>query len=456
MLQRRIGTTDGMRWALAVALGSVLVSGCGSKGGSAPQETFDPLPAGGSGVAYIPCAEVGEVAVRIELPDSARYPEGAPVVVHAATFFAGEKTFHRVFDTPRIGVIALSYLRPGTVDPATGHRSTGEQDFGGPLHLAALRDVIRFAGGSLADLDGRTIQDWCGLAPEVGNVGLFASSHAGIVATNVMAHHGDRLSMLRYFVGRENPTRDEMYPLELGYFDAVRNQIYNPFYDASQYTRTTVEIDYERVGWIENEIHPLGRPDFLDDQGRPLGLLHPEIVPRMWERRYYSRGLTQALHENGALDTLDWPADLATPRQTQEAWPFRTTVHNYGAIGVALPELRVLLTFATKDHVQAAPDKPHIRQAYDGFRKTAGLTWVRLNPDRAYALALDPSYGAQMPDNPANEEPGTWMEAESWGYPGVTAQTKYDLPVAGVAEMADRTRAGEWAYDLDAPLWEWP
>ena len=45
-------------------------------------------------------------------------------------------------------------------------------------------------------------------------------------------------------------------------------------------------------------------------------------------------------------------------------------------------------------------------------------------------------------DNPANTEPDDWMDAEAWGFPGVTPQAKYDIPVAAVAEMADRVRAG--------------
>jgi hypothetical protein len=259
--------------------------------------------------------------------------------------------------------------------------------------------------------------------------------------------------MLKYLVGRENPTRDEMYPLELGHFDEHRNQVYNPYYIADDYTMTTIHIDYTHLGWVYDGVNPNGRPDYVDQAGNPLHYLHPTICPRMWDIRYYSRGLTQALADNGLFDPeTNWPDDLATPQETRDAWPFRVTVNNYQHIPADLSHLKVMLVFAEKDHVQAAPDKPHIRQAYDGFKNVAQLAWVRLNPDRAYATAINPIYGVEMPDTPANTAPGDWTQAESYGFTGVTAATKYEIPVAAVAEMADRVRADDWSANLSNVL----
>ena len=57
-----------------------------------------------------------------------------------------------------------------------------------------------------------------------------------------------------------------------------------------------------------------------------------------------------------------------------------------------MPDLKVMLVFAQEDHAQAAQDKPHIHQAFQGFRFEARL-WVRLNPDRAYVQSLIPTAG---------------------------------------------------------------
>jgi len=409
----------------------------------------------------IECREIGRVAVRIDVPAELRYGNSAPIVVVASTWFVekyneAETPFHLVYNPADVGAIAVSHLWPGKRDPEAGIASDGHYDFGGPLSLAALRDTIRFALGEIPDIRGAHLHELVEVQPLYDNVGMFASSHAGVVATNVMAYHGDAFPGLKYFVGRENPTMAEMYPLEIGHFDEQRRPIYNPFYDPTGYTPTEIDVDYSTVGWIQDATYPEGRPVFrvfggtdyiLDDKG-----------PNIGGKRWFSHALTQALLDNGAFTLATWPSDLATPQQTADFWPYRTTVSNYAAIGEKLPELRVLLPFATADHVQAAPDKPHIRQAYDGFRKAAGL-WTRLNCDLVYVQAeIDPSASLTggFPDNDANAEPVDWLaDVESWGFPGtlsgrMTAQT---VPLAGVAEMADRVQFDNWTPNLGCPLW---
>ena len=189
----------------------------------------------------------------------------------------------------------------------------------------------------------------------------------------------------------------------------------------------------------------------LAADGSPRHILHEEICPRLWDKRYYSRGMTQALLDNGALLLNDWPEDLATPAETQAAWPFRITVHNYPTLATTLPGLKVMLVFAQDDHVQAAPDKPHIRQAYDGFRHVAGL-WVRLNPDRAYveSMQAEGPFSA-YPDNNANTTPLDWSDAREWGFRNASWRRSV-VWLAAVAEMADRVHADVWDENLDAVL----
>jgi hypothetical protein len=417
-------------------------------------------PAGPGEIVYthVHSPENGRIAVRIDLPEQPRYGSSAPVVVVASTWFVekynSEATpFHLEFNPVDMGVIVISHLWPGKTDPESGMSSEGAYDFGGPNSLAALRDAIRFALGLESDIDGCDLHELISIQPLLENVGLFASSHAGVVATNVMAYYGESLQGLKYFVGRENPTMAEMYPLEIGHFDARRQAVYNPYYDHEGYTPTSIAVDYTHLDWVQNTSFPEGRPIFevpggedyvLDDKG-----------PNINGRRWFSHSLTQALLDNGVFTLNTWPADVATPQQTGDFWPYRITVDNYAMIGEKLPELRVMLPFATNDHVQAATDKPHIRQAYDGFHKTAGL-WTRLNCDLAYVQAeVHPSasQAGGFPDNDANTEPDDWAaEAESWGFEGRLAgeTTAKTIPIACVAEMADRVRADYWAPNLDA------
>jgi hypothetical protein len=105
-----------------------------------------------------------------------------------------------------------------------------------------------------------------------------------------------------------------------------------------------------------------------------------------------------------------------------------------------------MLVFGAKDHVQAALDKPHIHQAYDGFVLKAGLQWIRLNPDQAYARSLRPD-GLGFPDNRVNLEPDDWMNSGEWGYPNSSRYGTW-MSLAGVAEMMDRVQYNNWTDDL--------
>jgi len=228
----------------------------------------------------------------------------------------------------------------------------------------------------------------------------------------------------------------------------------NPYYEPEGYTPTDISVNYSNVGWIQNDDYPEGMPYFQVDQGTDYVL--SGHGPHMMGKRYFSRGLTNALHENGVFTNETWPADLATPKETNAFWPYRTTVGNYPLIAEDLSELKVMIVFARDDHVQSAPDKPHIHQAYDGFNGTADL-WVRMNPDNVYFQALNDSLDQGYPENPANHEPEKWNDTRSWGYPATYGSQFYSKTgsYAGMAEMADRTRDDEWANDLDDVLYSY-
>ncbi len=110
-----------------------------------------------------------------------------------------------------------------------------------------------------------------------------------------------------------------------------------------------------------------------------------------------------------------------------------------------------MLVFAQTDHAQARTDKPHIHQAFQGFRFEAGL-WVRLNPDRAYVQALLPAARNDFPDNPADTQPATGCRSGITPIPGEGSAAQR-VPLAAVAEMADRTHFGRWDENLGQVLY---
>jgi hypothetical protein len=437
-------------------LTSVLSLSCSDDSTGPTGETTD----ANSVYTHINCAENGNIAVRIDLPEEPRYDTAAPVVAVASTWFVEKynKTttpFHTEYNPVDVGAIAVFNLWPGKTDPATGMSSDGEYDFGGPKSIAALRDMIRFALGLIPDTEGKYLHELLPVSPLYDNVGLFASSHAGVVATNVMAYHGEDLTGLKYFVGRENPTMSEMYALEIGHFDDNHNPVYNPCYDHTGYTMTSLDIEYSGIDWIENAAFPEGRPMFHVDTADDYVL--DNKGPHINDKRYFSYALTRALSDYGVFTDSTWPADVAKPSTVEDFWTYRTPIMNFEAIGSKLSGLKVLLPFATWDHVQAAPDKPHIRQAWDGFRKRADL-WTRLNCDLCYTqheIHQSATEAGGFPDNPANQEPDDWFtEAGDWGFAGMLngQMTARTIPLAGVAEMADRVQADNWDANLDSVL----
>lgn len=418
------------------------------------------ISSGNTFYTYVNSPENGAIAIRVDIPDRPRYDTAAPVVAVASTWFVekyNESTtpFHTVYNPTDIGAISVFNIWPGKTDPATGMSSDGEYDFGGPNSIAALRDMIRFALGLVPNTNGKYLHELLPVSPIYDNVGLFASSHAGVVATNVMAYHGEDLTGLKYFVGRENPTMSEMYALEIGHFDTAHNPVFNPCYDHTGYSMTALEIDYSGIDWVENSSFPQGRPMFHVDTAADYVL--DDKGPHINGKRYFSHALTKALIDYGVFTDSTWPDDVAKPSTVDSFWTYRTPIMNFEAIGARLPQLRVLLPFATYDHVQAAPDKPHIRQAYDGFHKRANL-WTRLNCDLCYTrneIHQSASLETGFPDNPANHEPGSWYaEAENWGFAGMLngQMTARTIPLAGIAEMADRVMADNWDNNLDSVL----
>ncbi len=395
------------------------------------------------------------IEIRLRLPERGRYGDGGlvPVLVEVPPFLTGVSPgFHQTVRTGQLGIAHLSFRYPGGRGRKAVRTADGGFDFGGENCLRALRDVLRFALGKSRTVDGRSLADLAlphGLRPMSDNVGIFAFSHTGIAATNVLALHGEDLEGVRYFVGRENPTQDTTTAVELGHWDP-RPPRYsaNPLYlYPDSYDPREIAYDTATAGWDEGDI---GYPFLVDGEGRRY--LLGQRVPRMFGRRYYSRRLTRSLLENGALTREDWPADLATPEEAERDWPLRETVHHYELIGNKLPEFKVMLVFAADDHVQPAPDKPHIHQAWDGFRHRAGLPWVRMNPDEAYVRTIDPAAARGYPDLDANREPEDWSDVRTLGHGGSDIAVGFVFAAAAVAEMADRAALDDWRTNLEEVL----
>jgi hypothetical protein len=422
----------------------------------------DCLTTGFSGkvkTTYVNAAGVGDIAVMVASPEATRYPEGAGIVVIVSPIFSPAGGFQTSPDLTSIGLIQVSYLWPGQADKATGLTSGGVFDYGGSNSVQVLQDVIRFASGQIGDRSGNYISTLVTVTPLSEEVGLYAFSDAGIAAVNVLSIDGENLSNVQYFIGRENPTVDTLACLEAGYRNDTGMLVYNPFYSyPTSYSPDTIMLNYSNVRWdptyTDQYSSAVGRAYFdLDGSGNISAgdYIMNWRIPIMFGKRYYSKALTQALLDNGSLALSDWPADLATPEETARDWPDRESPSRYISLRTKMPNLKVMLVFGQTDTFQAAKDKPHIHQAYQGFQFQAG-SWVRLNPDRAYVQALIPSAGNDFPDNPANTQPDDWTKIGDYAYPDQNPIASL-VPLAAAAEMADRTHYNRWDENLGQPLY---
>jgi hypothetical protein len=359
-----------------------------------------------------------------------------------------------------LGMVQVSYLWPGTSDPRTGEASDGVFDYGGENCLLALADVLKFACGEIDDIYGNSIDDLCGFTVATDNVGMYGFSHPGIAAVRVLAEHGADLAGVDYLVLGEMPTEPAIIAKEFGYFDGI-TPVLNPYYEyPTDYDADTLDHNLTLLGWVQNAQYPEGRPGLA---AVPDWFYMADVVPIMDGKRFYSPQLTAALYSNGQLTQADWPADVANPLECLGTWYYRstngyntltgTTWNYFGDMAANLPDLKVMLVFAERDHIQPLADKPHIHQAFDGCCGN-GL-WTRLNPDRVYARQIDSAYdNPAFPDISANTGPMDWLQIEAGGYPNLFdgAATKTNMSLAAVSEMADRVQFSDWSANLSAVL----
>jgi hypothetical protein len=393
-------------------------------------------------VTYVPSEGNGLIAVRILYPNRPRFADGAPVVIGVAPWIRPQIAFSWVSRRANeAGFVTVTYLAPGTSDTRTGARSSGTFDYGGDTTLAALRDVVKFATGKITNDQGKKIGDLLPVKVNPDNCGLYANSHAGIVSTRLFAVYGGDLTGLDYFIGRENPTSDQIYTREPGNYLKGYLRILNPFHSIDKYNASSLSIDYRSVFWGNNRLY------FLCPDGSRFNMSKGFMVDG---KMYYSAPLLESLLVNMKWSNTNWPKMLATPGQAKAFWAIRSTPNFYPLIKNSMSDLKVMLVFAAIDHFESAIDKPHIHQAYDGFNHITGL-WTRLNPDRSYVqMFLPPTITGEIPDNPSNTEPALWNEIESWGYSlsGSPQDTFEFVCLAAMAEMSDRTETGNWSSDL--------
>ncbi|UCF09383.1 MAG: hypothetical protein JSW65_04785 [Candidatus Bipolaricaulota bacterium] len=401
----------------------------------------------------------GTLVVRVysPRPGRERYPGGAPILIWVPGGADVGRLPHGLPpDTDDI--VCITFLFPGGEDPRSGLASDGTFDYRGPSSIAALRDVVRYAGGGLHDADGRGLADVTPATVVPGNIGLVGESNGGNIIAAVSALHGAELAgMLRYLIAWESPVSSQIATRDFGRVwlkpSPQQGDYCNPRYGG--YDRFILPSIYDDLVYDPaSEPYPL----FHDGNGdgkyttvaRADGILVPDLngdgrldsaedfpldaYPVDGERVAYSRPVTEALQGMEPFAT-DWPEHIASPAEAAGYWDLRESVRLAGAAAAAIPGLEVMILCGARDHVQSLPDKPHIRQAFDSWRH-AGV-WVRINPTRDALYAVDPSLrGRPLPELRDGAPPGDWARHTTYAMPPDLPKAIYEL--AAIYQMADR------------------
>ncbi|HIC88925.1 MAG TPA: hypothetical protein EYP04_05940 [Anaerolineae bacterium] len=421
--------------------------------------------------------EGGTLAVHLFVPKvgHTRYADGAPVLVWVP---GGDSPGSLGNPLPPAAndLIVITFLFPSGVDPRSGRHSDGTYDHRGLSSIAALRDVIRYAASELADDQGHTIDEVVPGPVLHDNIGLLGASNGGNIVVAVAAEHGaDLADHLRYVIQWESPVSSQIATVDLGRVrlqcppgEEGNNDFVNPRYTA--YSPITLTVDFSDLAYDPSDprtpIFHDGNNDghYTTVRDPATGCQTPDLDMNgvleldedfpLWAytdgtKQIYSRPVSHALMDNHVFPG-PWPPGIATPAEADVYWDLREAVRLYHNALVNIPDLEGMVLASVRDHVQSAPDKPHIRQAFERWldlprswqaQGGEGDTWVQINPSPSYLIEADPMLAGRtdLPDNAPDTPPTDWSNAAAYCIPEDIPTGTYQL--AAVWQMADRAHA---------------
>lgn len=411
-------------------------------------------------ITKIPSEAGGEYGITVSVirPPFERFSDGAPVVVYIQGGTKGNGLNLMGVKLEQQGFIEICFNFPGS--GYFEEKSGGIYDLRGPECLKALRDVIRFALGELSDKNGQQLSDITfPIKPLYTNVGLIGLSHGGNSTISVAGVHGAEINSLAWIVNYESPVGDGMPDTEAGSNGSRWNPEVNPAYDpdTGEFDLSVLAYDdtvsinfhhaFQHLGEIRGgfyfDINQNGTVEFGTDY---------VVSPFIYEigetyQTYYSVRITEAA-TNQNLFPNNPPPHLTTLEQTVEFWHWRDGANWFEQAVQNIPNLMFIVEGSETDHVQSAPDHPHVLIQYQGFLE-AGCRFVRLNPDRAYVEFIHKRPAPDATDNDAftsydHQTIRTALEpTRQGGYPiGITV-------AAAACELADRTKYGNLEPQID-------
>ncbi|MDQ7007682.1 MAG: hypothetical protein Q9Q40_10645 [Acidobacteriota bacterium] len=445
----------------------------------------------------------GTLGVYLQWPATAaedRYLDGPPVVVamHGGARPGSISDWSELADGA--GFVVVQFVYPGGEDQ--GVASDGVYDYRGPVCALAARDVWLFALGLKTDDQGRSIEEIVGRPVLTALMGVEATSNGTMITPVVLdTYAADFVGRVRHVSLWENIGTDQVRTVEMGRaaydcnpaLDGDGNGLpdddgKNPRYDpVRDYAYDEVSLDYSSLAWDPNlkqvindaggrfpsatrdgvlffdgngngrlDHQPLqrgctdvdgnGRVDLYEDWliGNPISTFEDSGQPRV----YYSRAVTRYLEAHaGEIFPDGWPDWVATAAQAEAFHPPRTAGDHYHRLGPYRRSLRTLTSFDAVPHFYTTADHLEAQVEQDGLAQAE--LWRRLQADLAYFEAWNGPAPVGYPDAPANLDVPVG-EMALYAVPGTDSRNQLVIPA--LMELADRTYYGGWGEQLDAIL----
>lgn len=389
------------------------------------------------------------IQLRLLLPATARYPEGAPIVVHSTP----NASIDRVHACLRgQGFVDVVYQCPY----AREARLTSCSE--------PLADVLAFATGRTRSLENRSIDGHTGdVKADTANVGLVGWSAGGNRAVLTMARYGDRFPGLKWYASWESPM------LSVG-DGGGSGTIYqpNPFYDASAGTADLRRLRYsaEMPLWVWPPEGPGcgtdcprgglylegdGNGRFTRDSDYAFWVVYDSPEDGQPRKAFYSSAVIREARDRQLFGPT-WPSHIATPEEVEQRASIEDALRHVPDAVRRLPHLAVMVFESEVGHVGVSADHPHAIAQVNAWL-SAGVRWVRFQPDAHYVEHVMKKRPARVVQYPAGKGLDrkvitTVLEPEEVNGGPSDAQGM----AAAAGELADRTHRNSWSTELSAVL----
>ncbi|HEY9677340.1 MAG TPA: hypothetical protein V6C76_05000 [Drouetiella sp.] len=444
------------------------------------------------------------LAVNLVYPEKARYPDGAPVAVVAPGGVTADGlsfTMHAA----QVGCIEVRFAFPG--GGSSKFHSGGIYDYRGTQSQLALKDVLLFAAGKIADTKGHYITDLVPMKVEKSNVGLVGWSNGGNVAMVTLGKYADELkSVVSWVLFYESPIGNLFYPPNLG---GIHDLLLNKHYRQGSAATGSCNVDWKKLTWWQNgkrtggERKKLGEVEipgvlyfdengngvwdesveyalnYATDVGLEKQIYPPEVAITLETRHMFDKTVEDIpLDEEGnpipdkkkkeppkkkflqkaeepkpekkkMKHIVDWPKNMATVRESEAYFQDRDGSAYYAKIAKEYPNLMIIILATVIDHLQKQPDHPHIAMQYNSWLLNKAH-WVKINPEGCYLAQITGLNFENFSNNRPNASIDASMIATYLEQEGTTKD--YVMAEGAVAELADRRRSKISSFPLPAPI----